>query len=260
VLLLVVVALAGPQPVRPQDLVKAPRALQPNEVAAVLEGVRQAIAGQAARLAFAPDGSGPEVLFGPDGRRRLVRSMDGTQGGMVGSDGTRTTWHTTVETIADYTGRPALGCDSTRLDASLLVEYRNEDGKGWTAAARATTNHEVLTPIFDMLDGTTTMESGELRTFGSRTARALVAPWTPPPGSVALDTTAGDPLPNATGRAPAAPRAAQKLWIDVDSLRPLRWEVALAGAPSYALMFIYDSVPAPRIPDGVTPPACVPQR
>ena len=103
------------------------------------------------------------------------------------------------------------------------------------------------------------MATGDVRTVTSREARGLVAPWTPPLGSIALDSTVGNPLPGAaTGRAAAAPPAAQVLWIDVDALRPLRWEVSLPGAPAYALMFTYDRVPTPKIPDGVTAPDCVP--
>src|SRR5262249_32920117 len=162
----------------------------------------------------------------------------------------RTTWHKTVETIADYTGRPARRCDGTPLDGELVVEYRSEDGQGWTAAARTATTHEVLTPIFEMLDGGAAMATGHVRTVGWRGARGR-----PALGSIALDSTVGNPLPGAaTGRAAAAPPAAQVLWIDVDALRPLRWEVSLPGAPAYALMFTYDRVPTPKIPDGVTAP------
>jgi len=254
----IVVTIAGQAPnPQPQDIVKEARPLQQAEVAAVLGAARAAIAGKTVRLAFAPDGPGPDVLFGSDGRGRIVRTVSGTTGGIAGGDGARSTWHTAVETISEYTRRPARGCDGAARPGELVIEYSNENDKGWNVRARTTPDHDIAAPIFEMLSGTVAAASGNLGTFGERKARAIVAPWTPPAATITVDAIAGDPRPSVTPES-VVPRGSQTLWIDVDSLRPIRWAVTLPGLPSYALTFTYDTSPAPKIPDGLTPPACVP--
>src|SRR5690349_23879978 len=49
------------------------------------------------------------------------------------------------------------------------------------------------------------------------------------------------------------------IWIDVDSLRPIRWtaSASVPGERTYALTFTYDLSPEPQIPAGITPPSCV---
>jgi hypothetical protein len=55
------------------------------------------------------------------------------------------------------------------------------------------------------------------------------------------------------------------LWIDVESLLPLRWGVSIASAPErgippipdYGLSFSYDASIDVRPPDGVAPPDCI---
>jgi hypothetical protein len=233
--------------------------LRADEIATVLAGVRAAIAGRTVRLAAAPDGPGPDILVRADGRPRIVRTVGGITGGMIGADRTQTTWHKTIEIIADYTGTPARGCDGTPLDGDLIVEYRNEDNRGWVAAARTATSQEVAAPIFEALSGRLGMEGGETRTFGRRRARAFVAPWTSSGTSITWEAAAGDPRPGVAGDATGATRhGTQTLWVDTESLRPIRWSVSLPGIPSYALMFTYDLSPEPRIPDGIAAPECVP--
>src|SRR5256885_15176497 len=86
----------------PQALVTEVRRLEPAEIARVLAAARTAVAGRTVRLAFVPDGPGPDILFGSDGRRRIIRSVSGISGGLVSGDGSSSTFHTTVETITDY--------------------------------------------------------------------------------------------------------------------------------------------------------------
>jgi hypothetical protein len=104
------------------------------------------------------------------------------------------------------------------------------------------------------------MESGAMKTFAERRARAIVAPWTPPPAAFHRDAVIGDPRPNAApGLGATSARGSQTLWIDVDSLRPLRWSaVSLPGEPTTGRTFTYDTSPEPQIPAGIVPPVCVP--
>jgi hypothetical protein len=240
------------------QLLNTARPLRADEIGTVLVGVRSALAGRTVRLAVAPDGPGPDIVVGADGRPRMVRTVGGITGGMIGADGVQTTWQKTIEIIADYTGTPARRCDGTALDGDLIVEYRNEDNRGWVAVARTSTSHEVAAPIFDALSGRLGMEAGETRTFGHRRARAFVAPWTSSGTSITWEAAAGDPRPSvARDAAAATPRGTQALWVDTESLRPIRWSVSLPGSPSYALMFTYDVSPEPKIPDGIASPECV---
>src|SRR5262249_16622662 len=66
---------AGSPPVR--ELVQAPRPLAPQEVARVIEGARAAVAGKTCRLAYQPDGPGPDVLMGANGWPQLVSAKSG---------------------------------------------------------------------------------------------------------------------------------------------------------------------------------------
>lgn len=260
-MLLVVVAVAVPRQSagpRPQDLLTAARPLTATEIATVLSAVRATIAGQTVRVAVAPDGPGPDILFGFDGRPRIIRTTGGIEGGMVSSDGTSTTWHTRVEAIDDYTGKPALRCGGGALDGELVVEYRNENDSGWKARARAVKGLLPVARELVMLSPLPEMGSGGMKTFGDRKARALVAPWTPPPGAIHRDAVIGDPRPNVPTLGTTRWRASQTLWIDVDSLRPIRWSASEPGGTTEALRFSYDLSPEPQIPAGVTPPSCVP--
>jgi hypothetical protein len=254
-LLALTLGVAGQdQSSRPQDLLQSDRPLRANEIATLMGAVRAAIAGKTVRLAYAPDGPGPDILFGPDGRRRIVRTVEGITGGLVGGDGAHTNWTTRVETIADYTGLPARRCDGTAMAGDLVIEYRNENDTRWKARARASTDREIAAPILDMLADAGRLDSGELQTFAGRRARAITTAWTPP-ASTGPDAVIGDPAPNV---ATAPRRGVQTLWIDVESLRPLRWSVTLPGTPSYTMIFTYDMSPEPQIPSGVSRPDCVP--
>jgi hypothetical protein len=244
----------------PRDLLKNARPLRMDEIASILTGTRAAIAGRTVRLAVAPDGPGPDILFGADGRLRVVRTTGGIEGGLMSSDGTSMRWHTTTEAIADYTGKPARRCDGAAIDGELVVRYLNENDSGWKATARAEKRGvDAVAPALVMLSPLPGMESGGLKVFGERRARALVAPWTPPPGAIQRDAVIGDPRPNADPLLGATPpRGSQTLWIDVESLRPIRWSASVPGGRTDALTFTYDLSPEPQIPAGVTPPDCVP--
>jgi hypothetical protein len=259
VLVFAVVAAAGQAlSPSPQQIAGTTRALQPAEIAVILDGARHAVAEKTIRLSYAPDGPGPDILFGTDGRRRIIRTVGGITGGLVSGDGSRLTFHTTIETIANYTGMPAQGCDGAPRRGELVIEYRNEDNRGWRVAARASTDHEVAAAMLEMLDGQVTVESGAIATMGGRAARAFVAPWNPPASnSIQLDATTGDPVPNIRFDGTPPKPGSRTLWIDFESLRPVRWTVAVPGASPYTMLFTYDVSPEPRAPAGITPSDCV---
>src|SRR6185295_3463245 len=160
--------------------------------------------------------------------------------------------HDDLINLIDYTGRPARRCDGSVEPGELVIEYEHRRStNAWTAKARARTLMEVGAPIFDALSGVTRVESGERKQIGGRWARAFRAPWTLPSGA-----QPGGPLPAG---------ATQTLWIDVESLLPLRWGVSLPAAPEhgtppipdYGLSFTYDASIDVRPPDGVAPPDCI---
>jgi hypothetical protein len=221
------------------EILKADRPLQINELKTVIAAAQAAMSGKVVRLSYAPGGPGPEILIGENGRPRYMRGTSG-----YGDGG----GHVDVKSYTEYTGRAARKCDGTPLKAELVVEYeRKSIDNRWTVTARAETSREVLKPLFDMLAGTAKVELGGVRSFDDRVARALVAPWTPPPGGI------GGP-PDGTR---------QSLWIDTVSLLPLRWSLLLppgAGVPEvpeYGLSFAYDASLDLRPPDGVPAPDCV---
>jgi len=240
---------------RPEDLLKVARPLRVDEIAWVLTGVRAALAGRAVHIGAAPDGPGPDILFGVEGRPHIVRTTGGIEGGITSSNGVSMTWHTTVDAIDAYTGTPARACDGAALDGELVVRYRSENHNGWKATARAARGIPPVSRALVMLSPLPEMESGGMKTFGERKARALVAPWTPPrPDDRAQPSIViGDPFPNVHGIPPPRAETVQKLWIDVDSLLPLEWETPVDG-----LAFHYDPTIAIAPPEGIVPPTCVP--
>jgi hypothetical protein len=117
------------------------------------------------------------------------------------------------------------------------------------------------TPIVDRtekdarLSGATPVTSGERKQIGGRWARAFVAPWAPlatttgPSQHVVLT---GDPLPNVAGD-PVPRVMTQTLWIDTESLLPVRWETTDRG---YDLVLTYEPIDI-QPPAGVPPPDCI---
>ena len=101
-----------------------------------------------------------------------------------------------------------------------------------------------------MLAGVTASESGGRRQIGDRTARGLVAPWQLPPGAQTNDPPQG---------------LMQTLWLDTESLLPLRFSIAVPAnrafgtpaIPDYGLSFIYDSTLTLTPPEARSIPNCV---
>jgi hypothetical protein len=243
-----------------RDILKSERVLQPAEIAAVLAATRVAVSGKTFRLSYVPNGPGPEVLMGADGRPRFVRAISGydygSVDGSVDGNGNRTqsqqNAHVDVVTLTEYTGRRARMCDGAPLGDELVIEYEHKSTDDrWTVKARTRTLVEFAAPVFDMLAGTTPVESGSRRSFDDRIGRALAAPWEGPPGS-----QPSVPLPAG---------ASQSIWIDTVSLLPLRWSISMPAIPErgiransdYGLSFTYDSALDLRPPDAILSTDCV---
>jgi hypothetical protein len=230
-------AMAQPRPGAPQprDLLAAAGPLGAADIAIVLAAVRQAVAGRRLRLSYIPNGYGPDVLMGANGRPRYVRAVSGhdSPDGLV-----------EVVTFTEYTGRQARTCDGAGRSEELVLEYERRSGEDrWSVKARVRQPVEPLWPAFDILAGDVPVEGGDRRAFDLRTGRALVAPWTLPAGA-----QSGGPVPDG---------ATQSLWIDVVSLLPLRWSIAVPAnpdrgvpaVPDYGLSFTYDASPDLQPPD-----------
>jgi len=230
----------------PRAVVAQSRRLTQAEIAQVLTAARGAIAGRTFRLSYRPGGPGPEVLMATNGWPRFVRTVSGytSWSGTAANETVATPreYRADVREVTEYTSRPARKCDGSEVDRELVIEYRNESSRGWTAKARTRSTMEFAASIFDILAGTTRVGDGALQPLGDRPARAFVAPWTPPAGS-----QPGGPLPQ---------NATQTLWIDVETLLPLRWEVGAANAPGYGVSFTYEMLDI-RAPDGVVAPQCI---
>lgn len=231
-------ALAALQAINPSPraIIRDTRALQSAEIAQVLTASRQAVSGKTFRMTYVAGGPGAEFVMDADGRPAWMRMTSGVG---EGSD------HVDVITVLHYTRTPARACDGHPLDGELVVEFERRVPPGaWSAKAR-TRAAEVAAPIFDALTGVTTLASGGFRDFyGGRRARAFTAAWNNPSN------------PDVKG-------ATQSLWVDVESLLPLRWSIAVpAGSdrpaiPDYGLSFEYDTAIDIHAPDGIRAPDCV---
>ena len=107
-----------------------------------------------------------------------------------------------------------------------------------------------------MLGGDGPIASGVSGEIAGRRARALVSPWVSPfEPRAQRPRIIGDPIPNVRGdRAPS--ESLQSLWIDTESLLPLRWEVTRDGASTQSFGFTYERIDL-QPPAGVDAPACI---
>lgn len=254
-------------------LLNAERPLMAAEIAKVLRAAQHAIAGKTFRLSVVTGGAGSEFLMGSGGRLRMVRMSGGIEGGIVGgvaacasppcpasAPPVQTEWRDYVTTVIEFTGRPARRCNGAAEPGELVVEYEHyQSTNSWIVSARAKTPPGLgpgYTPVFDLLRGATPLVSGERRQIGNRLARAFFAPWTPPDDRGLVEVT-GDPLPNVPKIVSRVPRdETQTLWIDTESLLPLRWEATRPDTHDYGFAFTYETIDL-QPPAGVRPPDCV---
>jgi hypothetical protein len=180
-------------------------------------------------------------------------------GSSVAGRPTETRWRRQFINIVEYTGRPARHCNGSAAEGELVVEYsQGLETPEWTTRARQRQARDFggpgIAPIFEMLQSAGPVTSGERRHFRDRSARAFSSPWARPAPSPAPLLT-GDPIPNVRGEL-APNEAVQSLWIDIDSLLPLRWEVSENGLLKFGFDFSYSSIDL-RPPAGVPAPECI---
>ena len=245
-----------------QMTLKTSRPLLPAEITLVLDAAREALKGRTFKLSYQPGGMGPEILIGATGRPHYMRAVSGVGevtasavGGAGGdtslsgrSDAVR---HVDIITFTDFTGTPARKCDGSAIDGELVIEYEHRsDTDRWTVKARRATMHEFAGALFDVLSGSSPIESGERRRIGDRETRALRSAFRPPSDS---------------NSDPVMSEATQSLWIDLETLLPVRWSLSIPAVPErgipaipdYGLSFTYGAFDL-QPPDGITPPTCLP--
>lgn len=198
--------------------------LTPDEIARVVSAARAAWSGRHFRVLGLAHTGGPEMemLMAEDGRPRYVFQKKDE-----------------LLLLENYTRRAARSCDGRPLSGELVIEYSSTNfGREWRADAYNLEAPDAFDPFYIMLDE---MTSGPLETIDGHLARAFIGPG--------LQSS----LPK-----PVAANQNQRLWIDVDTLLLVRWEITQEGTPlGYGYSFRYD--PQVRIgpPAGVAAPECV---
>ena len=142
--------------------------------------------------------------------------------------------------VEDYTGRPAMSCDGKAINDELVVTYGLESDGRWRTEANGRSEHHTMPAYFEILNANPT--GGPLtpdrRAHGPR---ALVAPF------------------SSDSIRPGA-HINQPIWLDVETLLPVRWELGRAepGAPiDWGLSFVYDPDLKVAPPEGVKAPTCI---
>lgn len=168
-----------------------------------------------------------QVTTGADGRPRYLFAEANREHG----------------TLIDYTGLPAHACDGEDLGRELVVEYGVPPEHAQDAIAHTRRITEMIDDHFGILVNPTIVVRNFRERLGPLETRRFVAPW--------VNTRLESAVP--------LPPEEQFLWIDVDTLLPVRWEAADFGMLSdWGLTFTYDPALMLRPPDGVVAPTCVP--
>ena len=219
-----------------------PTLLSSDEITEVLEAARAAAAQKTFWVSSSFAGTPSlELLLGSDGRPVLIQVTSGIDTSGPGQPAQ----HVTVEVLTAYLRRPAVYCDGSAAPGELVAEYENV-GDGWTVSMRhSVEGSEELTPPFAALRGEVTLADAGSATIAGRVARGFRGSWSPP----------------ASGR-PLSPDAVQTLWIDEQSLMPLRWSVTTTVSPGVppddsGFFLIPDSTIDVRPPTGVQPASCI---
>jgi hypothetical protein len=253
VCLLAVLLVALPQGPSASELARVPRPLATAEVDRLLDAMRRALDGKTLTVTFPGREDGPEFLMGPDGRPRFLRLHLEIEGGIVGGvvpggpPPIETTYHIDETDVVDYTGIAARRCDGSAADGDLVITYHHDNTTGrWRATAGTRPDGHIgpfTAPYADLLAGRVRASSPAPVDLNRGLSRGFTAPFSAPRTTFGL------------GEHPEG--ATQTLWVDADSLLPLRWEVAQHGEVTYTLVFNYKPLHLGP-PEGIEPPRCVP--
>jgi hypothetical protein len=246
----VIVAAIQAITMSPRQLVRVARPLEPAEINALLGASRDALAQMTFTLTYLGREDGLQILMREDGWPRLVRSEGRVEAGIATStpNGAVTTTDSSdyFVHIVDYTGAPARGCDVSAVSGELAITYTHTGtANAWTAHAGTTDRGAgvpICNPVFDVLTGGVPAVSGETTQIDGRTVRGFSAPFSCPPNTYGLDGSA---------------QASQTLFIDVDSLLPVRWQVTAGRNVTDTRVLTYTPLGL-RAPDGVAAPRCIP--
>jgi putative oxidoreductase len=257
-----------PSPLSPRELLDAQRPLTSAEIASVFAASHEALAGKTFRLS-AGVASGPQVLMGSAGLPARIRMKYGLVSGIVPASGPSRQWTEDITKIVDYTGRPARPCDGSTAAAAgvtagagatgeLAIDYTyrvtsaDRQPPEWTVTALRRPEREAGMPglVFEMMRGVSSagsLASGDHQPIDGRSARGFVTKFVPLAHHKSDSTLLiGDPQPNVAGERPPrdepAPMPIQTLWIDTESLLPLRWEVTDHGRRLHHYDFTFEPI------------------
>jgi len=244
-----------------KELLNLPRPLTAEELQIVVSGIHQALDGRTLRLVQERGTDDREVLFGPRATPLMIRLslsgigltpegeiIAGIAGGIPGGAPVPPPVPRSFVELIEYTTNAARHCDGTSATGDIVVVYLLDvAAKRWTVRAHESHpgNRALVRPL-ELLTAAS-LESGETRLVRTRIARAIVSRGTP---DTAPHIT-GDPAPNPAEFVPV-----QSLWIDTNSLLPLRWEVTQRDAIVAAYDFVYERLEFER-PAGVEVPSCI---
>jgi hypothetical protein len=242
----------------PQELLRLQRPLSAGEIDTVVRGIRQALDGTTLRLRESR-GAEREILMGGTGTPRMTRSshlcIGMADGECVASAASDPPGVARVPTrfvvLTEFTGEPARRCSGSPAAGEMVRQYvLNEATQTWTISVHPTRPGQIFTPRPLELLRSTPLTIGGSRPVGGRAARAILGV----PRQTGADDVVltGDPAPNPVEFIPV-----ESLWIDVDLLLPLRWEVSRRQATVAHADFLYEKLELQR-PSGVEVPTCVP--
>ena len=192
--------------------------------------------------------------MGRDGMPRMVR-LKGTGeriAGITTATGTLRVFNLpdVIVTVFEYLRVPARRCTAGPVASRMVVEYivNLTTGVRHVTAREPGPRDAANERPLQMLRDADALTTAGSRLFGKRNARALMSPM-PMSRDVVLT---GDPAPNPAEFVPV-----QALWIDTDSLLPLRYELYQRQSLVDATDFVYEEIDLQR-PAGFVVPTCMP--
>jgi hypothetical protein len=150
--------------------------------------------------------------------------------------------------VRHYTYRPAEFCgggQSGPAGGDLVEQYAQQAG-GWVTAAVVANPIEPTPRLFDVLTGSQLTDAGT-RIMDGAVLRGIQMPWK---------------APRFNTEGPDIPDTVQTLWIDVETLLPRRYEIAVnvAGIGDYGYVMELSDGPDLRPPSSIKAPGCIDPR